>query len=53
MSITNVFSRNVTYKKHEKRKMCLFVFSLIAFLYVALREKTCGETLIPNNNNKL
>jgi len=27
--------------------VCLFVFSLIVFLYVALREKTCGETLIP------
>ncbi len=27
--------------------MFLFVFSLFVFLYVALREKTCGETLIP------
>ena len=30
--------------------MCLFVFSLFVFLYVALREKTCGETLIPKSS---
>jgi hypothetical protein len=33
-------------------ELCVYLsFHLSCFLYVTLREKTCGETLIPDRNH--